>query len=163
MITIGKHSYLAGGDATERFNPIVEIGNFTSIGAGTCFYGTCQHPQTISTYPFKEKGWSDNYPATYSKGKIVIGSDVWIGEDVKIFDGVTIGDGAIIGAGSVVTKNVLPYAVAIGNPIEIKRYRFTVAQIEALLRVKWWDLPDEEIKKLLPLMADIDKFMEDFA
>lgn len=155
---IGRHSYL--GTYDERFNPEVEIGNFTSIGSGLIVYGTCEHPQTISTFPFADKGWSEEYPKTFSRGKIIIGSDVWISEDVKILDGITIGDGAIIGSGAVVSKNIPAYAIAVGNPIEVKSYRFTQAQIQELLRLKWWDLSDDEIKEMLPLMADKDKFFE---
>lgn len=162
MITKGRHTYIGEGPATERFNPVVEIGNFTSIGAGTCFYGMSRHPMTITTFPFADKGWCNEcgYPKTYSKGKIVIGNDVWIGEDVKIIDGVIIGDGAVIGAGAVVAKDVQPYAIAVGNPIEVKRYRFTLAQIDALLKIKWWDWPDEKIKEELPYFTDIEKFIE---
>ena len=154
---IGRHSYL--GTYDERFNPEVEIGNFTSIGSGAIFYGSCEHPQTISTYPFGDKGWSDEYPKTFSRGKIIIGNDVWIGEDVRILDGITIGDGVIIGAGSVVSKNVPAYARVAGNPIKIIDHRFNPFEIDALLRLKWWDKDDEEIKELLPLMADPKRFM----
>ena len=45
------------------------------------------------------------------------GSDIGIG--AIILPGVTIGEGAIIGAGAVVTKNVLPYSVAVGIPARI--------------------------------------------
>lgn len=54
---------------------------------------------------------------------IVIGNDCWIGANVTILDGVNIGDGCVIGAGSVVTKSIEPYAVAVGNPIKIVKYR----------------------------------------
>ena len=54
---------------------------------------------------------------------IEIGSDVWIGAGVKILKGVKIGDGAVIGAGSVVTKNIPPYAVAVGVPAKVIKYR----------------------------------------
>ncbi len=37
--------------------------------------------------------------------------------------GVNIGDGAIIAAGSVVTKDVPAYAIVMGNPAKIKKYR----------------------------------------
>jgi serine acetyltransferase len=35
-------------------------------------------------------------PTIPSRGKAVIGNDVWIGRDAVIMPGVTIGDGAII-------------------------------------------------------------------
>lgn len=159
MITKGKHTYIGVGPATERFNPTVEVGSFTSIGAGTCFYGSCRHPLTVSSFPFYDMQWSAEYPKTYSRGKITIGSDVWIGEDVKIMDGVTIGDGAVVGAAAVVAKDVPPYAIVVGNPIQIKRYRFAPDKIKILLKIKWWDLDDEKIKAELPYATDIDEFI----
>jgi len=37
--------------------------------------------------------------------------------------GITIGKGAVVGAGSVVTKDVPAYAIVMGNPAKIKKYR----------------------------------------
>lgn len=54
---------------------------------------------------------------------INIGSDVWIGHGAIVLHGVKIGKGAVIGAGSVVTKDVPDYAVAVGNPAKIIRFR----------------------------------------
>ncbi len=161
MITTGRHTYIGSGPATERFNPIVKIGNFTSIGAGTCFYGTCEHPQTVSTFPFTDKGWCDEsiYPKTFSRGKIAIGNDVWIGEDVKILDGITIGDGAIIGAGAIVSKSIPDYAVAVGSPIRIDRWRFSVDQVIKLKDIAWWNWSDEKIKQELPYFGNIGEFI----
>lgn len=54
---------------------------------------------------------------------IKIGSDVWIGRGVFIGKGVEIGDGAVIGANSVVTKSIPPFAVAVGSPAKVIKYR----------------------------------------
>ncbi len=54
---------------------------------------------------------------------ITIGEDVWIGACVLVLPGVSIGDHAIIGAGSVVTREIPPYAVAVGSPARVIRYR----------------------------------------
>jgi len=48
--------------------------------------------------------------------KTCVKKNVTIGSNVSILGGITIGEGALIGAGAVVTKNVLPYAVVVGNP-----------------------------------------------
>ena len=39
-----------------------------------------------------------------------------IGANATIICGISIGEFAFIGAGSVVTKEVLPYALVVGNP-----------------------------------------------
>jgi acetyltransferase-like isoleucine patch superfamily enzyme len=54
---------------------------------------------------------------------IRIGSDVWLGLGVTVTAGVTIGDGAVIGARAVVTDDIPPYAVAVGSPARVTRYR----------------------------------------
>ena len=78
-----------------------------------------------------------------------IGNDVWIGDNVFIKSGVKIGDGAVVGAGAVVTKDVPPYAVVVGVPARVIKYRFDEKTIAELLELKWWDL-DAQIVKSLP-------------
>lgn len=55
----------------------------------------------------------------YSKGKVIIGKNVWIGRNACIMPGVTIGDGAVIGANAVVTKDIPCNKKALGVPAEI--------------------------------------------
>jgi virginiamycin A acetyltransferase len=77
-----------------------------------------------------------------------IGNDVWIGEYAVILARVTeIGDGAVIGAGTVVNKNVPPYAVVIGNPGRVVRYRFSKETIDELLASRWWEKDIEHLKE----------------
>ena len=54
-----------------------------------------------------------------SKGKVVIGDNVWIGEKATIVANVKIGNGAIVAANSVVSKDVPPYCVVAGCPAKI--------------------------------------------
>jgi len=54
---------------------------------------------------------------------VYIGEYTWIGRDAIILSGVKIGKGAIIGAGSVVSKDIPDYAIAVGNPAVVKKYR----------------------------------------
>ena len=71
---------------------------------------------------------------------IVIENDVWIGHRAYVRPGVRIGTGAIIGAYAVVTRDVPPYAVVVGNPGRVVRYRFDEALIARLLASRWWRL-----------------------
>lgn len=84
-----------------------------------------------------------------NKGDIIIGNDVWLGYESVVLAGVTIGDGAIIGARSVVTKDVPSYTIVGGVPAKIIRRRFAEEIISALSRIKWWDWPEEKIRKNL--------------
>jgi virginiamycin A acetyltransferase len=77
---------------------------------------------------------------------LTICNDVWIGDRAIVMPNVKhIGDGAVIGAGAVVNKNVPPYAVVVGNPARVVRYRFPKEIIEELLASKWWEKSIEEI------------------
>lgn len=52
-----------------------------------------------------------------------LGINCRIGPQVTIGDNVIIGNGVILGAGSVVRRDVPDYAVVIGNPAEIVKFR----------------------------------------
>lgn len=54
---------------------------------------------------------------------VSIGDYAWIGAHAVILPGVSIGKGAVVGAGAVVTKSVPDYAITVGNPAKIIRYR----------------------------------------
>lgn len=53
----------------------------------------------------------------------IIHDDVYIGMNAMILGGCTIGKGAVISAGSLVAKDVPEYAVAMGFPARVVRYR----------------------------------------
>lgn len=55
--------------------------------------------------------------------EVVIEDDADIGISAVILPGVRIGRGAQIGAGAVVTRDIPPYAVAIGSPAKVVRER----------------------------------------
>ena len=129
----------------------VEIGRFCSISYGLkLFTGGNHNSKWVSTYPFGHTEPSlgkiapiNNHPQ--KSKKIIIGNDVWIGRDVTIMSGVNIGDGVIIAANSHVVKSAPPYSIIGGNPAQIIRYRFDENTILKLLKLKWWDWPNEKI------------------
>ncbi len=133
------------------------IGKFCSIACGAKFlFTSANHAKgSLSTYPFPiffEEWDLDMQKVTEAwdnKGDIVIGNDVWIGYEAVILSGVTIGDGAVIGARALVTKDVPPYTIAGGVPAKPIRRRFSEEQISALLKMQWWNWPEEKIKNHL--------------
>ncbi|MBF0386283.1 MAG: acyltransferase [Candidatus Omnitrophica bacterium] len=62
----------------------------------------------------------------HEPGVITIENDVWLGAGVTVVPGVTIGRSAVIGAGSVVTRDVPPYAIAVGVPARVIKMRKVV-------------------------------------
>jgi maltose O-acetyltransferase len=54
---------------------------------------------------------------------VVVEDDIWIGARVIILPGIRIGKGAILGAGAIVTRDVPPYAICVGNPARVVRFR----------------------------------------
>jgi acetyltransferase-like isoleucine patch superfamily enzyme len=80
------------------------------------------------------------------KGNVEIKSASWIGDSVIIVPGGSIGFGAVIGAGSVVTKPIPDFAVAVGNPAKVIKYRIPEHCIEFLLRIRWWDWSLKKIR-----------------
>jgi serine acetyltransferase len=48
--------------------------------------------------------------------------------------------------GSVVTKDVIPYSIVGGIPAKLIRKRFDEELITEILRSKWWDMADDELK-----------------
>ncbi len=79
---------------------------------------------------------------------------MWIGAGAHVMSGVSIGTGAVIGAASVVTKDVPPYAVAVGAPARTTRYRFEESIVERLLASRWWEWSHEEIRRKAGLFLD---------
>lgn len=142
-----------------------DIGAFCSI-ASRVTAGGSRHPmEYVSTSPVflshrdSVKAKFSRHPYFWS-AKTMIGHDVWIGEGVLIKGGIKIGHGAVIGMGSVVTKDVPDYAIVAGNPARVIRMRFEPEIVDALLRLKWWNLPDDELRRLAPLFPNPEEMLK---
>jgi virginiamycin A acetyltransferase len=169
-ITVGDYTYYDDFEDVLNFEKNVRyhfdfigdqlrIGKFCAIASGVEFIlnGGNHLVDALSSYPFSifGNGWEHAMEGRQfpSKGDITIGNDVWLGYRSVILAGVTIGDGAIVGAYSVVTKDVPPYTIVAGNPAKEIRRRFSDADIERLLEMKWWDWPIEKISANVHLLT----------
>lgn len=94
----------------------IEIGDNVIFGPRVNIFSENHNYEAIDV-PIKHQG--------VTKGKTVIGSDVWIGANVSIMSGVTIGDGCVIASGAVVTKDIPSYSVIGGVPAKVIKSRNT--------------------------------------
>ncbi|WP_160674437.1 CatB-related O-acetyltransferase [Clostridium sp. C8-1-8] len=139
--SISEYSYIANNCTINNCN----IGKFCSI-APFVKIGFGSHPTTqLSTSPvfYSNKNpigvCFNSYNYTEEFKHVEIGNDVWIGTGVIILDGVKVGNGAIIGAGAVVTKDIPDYAIAVGVPAKVIKYRFKEEIVRLLSDEQWWN------------------------
>lgn len=161
-VSIGRFSSLWGPNISiiAKKNPIV-IGNFCSIASNVTFQEFLHDYSRVSTHFISKNvlGIDKDLEEGKSKGPIRIGHDVWIGKDVTIMSGVTIGTGAVIGANAVVTKDIPPYAIAVGCPAKIIKYRFSEDVISRLLSSEWWNYSKENIASMYSKFDDVNEFL----
>lgn len=167
LMTLDARSYLVGGTAyLPSTDAHILVGRYSSLAHNLSFYMGLSHDHhAITTYPLASSfdGCDEDEFTTINRHQIIIGNDVWIGGDVLLMSGVHIGNGAVIGAGAVIAKDVPPYAVVVGNPARVIKYRFDAETIARLQRIKWWNLPQEEIEPLLlTYHNDMEGFLSHF-
>ncbi len=106
-IIVNVYSYLSGEGG-------LEIGDEVLIGS---------HAHLLSAGHLIDQGHASIWRNPISYGRIRIGEGAWIGASALVLPGVTIGEGAVVGAGAVVTRDVPPFAIAVGSPARVVRYR----------------------------------------
>lgn len=165
---IGRYSNI-GLDTKIRMS---DIGQFVSVSWNCSIGGpnhdydnvsTCILDRKSADYYLKDKRYDDKVlvhaPDYLKNSSCIIGNDVWIGANASVLRNVKIGDGAIVAAGAVVTKDVEPYTVVAGIPAKPIKNRFDDETICRLLKIKWWDFPENVIQdnfKLLNSKIDND-------
>jgi len=163
-IELGKHSLINDDIQIYSFRSpqTIKIGKYCSIGRCSFYVDGDHNISYVSTFPFKELGYSKTAPENKNiKPPAIVGNDVWICDEAVIYGNVNIANGAVIAGQSVVTKDVPPYAVVAGNPAKIVKYRFSHEIIEKLEIIQWWGLEHEFIcKNLAPVIDDVDKFIK---
>ncbi|HOY86671.1 MAG TPA: CatB-related O-acetyltransferase [Methylotenera sp.] len=151
---IGRASYITDATLSK-----VITGKFCSIGQGAKI-GLGRHPTNfLSTHPaFYSSGDQTllhiaKIPDFDELSPVVLGNDVWIGANSLLMSGVSVGDGAVIGAGAIVTKDIPPYAIAVGSPARVFRYRFDEKTVSMLLKLQWWNKLDKEIETIFKTIS----------
>lgn len=159
----GAYSYVAQDAeiAYARIGRFVSIASHTRINPGN-------HPITRASqhhfsYRASAYGFGDDDEPFFDWRRahgVSIGHDAWIGHGAVILPGKRVGIGAVVGAGAIVSHDVPDYAICVGNPGRVLRYRFPEAIREALRRIAWWDWPHETLKTALDDFRNLS--VEDF-
>jgi acetyltransferase-like isoleucine patch superfamily enzyme len=157
----GKYSFGIGSYGLPKIHDwdegaTLHIGAYCSIAMNVqIFLGGHHHSDWVTTYPFSTMlpEVEGIEPASFSRGDVEIGNDVWLCSGCVVLSGVKIGDGAIVSAGAVVTRDVEPYSIVAGNPARHVRWRFDESIRAALLAMAWWQWPTEELSKIAPLLC----------
>lgn len=168
-VEIGAHTYYVPSK-TQFLGYIpgekIIIGKYCSIAHDvTIFVGGNHTTETVSTYPFDT--WFLDRPnptrSYKSSRNTEIGSDVWIGHGAHIAGGGRVGHGAVIASQAAVFTDVPPYGIAVGNPARVNRYRFSESIIEGLLRIAWWDWPDDVVRRNVEwFYRPVEEFVKHF-
>lgn len=161
---VGAYTYICPNTDVEN----AEIGKFCSI-SDHCRIGMGRHNLgQLSTSPiFTEKRngtgfqWVPENAGAARQEKVYVGNDVLIGSHALILGGVTIGNGSVVGAGAVVTKDVPPYAVVVGVPARIIKYRFPPEVADRLQSLQWWDWPETRLRGSIGLFQRADLVLDD--
>ena len=102
----------------------VELGNDVLLGSQVSIMnGARQHGIERLDIPVREQ------PGEWPR--IRVGRDTWIGDRAVVM--ADIGNHCVVGAGSVVTKPLPDYAIAVGNPARVIRYRNALSPVRKVL------------------------------
>ena len=157
------------------YGPCFDL-NKTWVGGGNLSIGCyCSIASGVNIFSRNHPYWNPStsplfYNSTFNQGlhddsveygKLSIGNDVWIGQYVVILPSChNIGNGSVIGAGAIVTKDVPPYAVVVGNPAKVIKYRFDQETINWLETIRWWEWDTDELKKAASSFQSVDMLRE---
>jgi acetyltransferase-like isoleucine patch superfamily enzyme len=114
-LIIGSYTYIGEYNNIRAGGGMIKIGKYCSISQHITIIAS-NHETSKNTF-IKDQPW------TTKNNFVIIEDDVWIGANSVILPGVRISKGAVIGAGSVVTKDIPAYAIAVGDPAKVIKYR----------------------------------------
>ena len=150
---MGDYSYVVN-DSSIVWS---DIGRFCSIAAHTRL-NPGNHPlERVALHHFTYRSRGYKLAEADDAGffdwrrshRVTLGNDVWIGHGSVVLPGVTIGDGAAIGAGAVVSKDIPAFAIAVGVPAKVLRFRFPEPIRDRLVQLAWWNWDREKLASAL--------------
>ena len=141
---IGDYCFIRSG---AQFNHVI-TGNYCSFAADVQI-GGMEHP--INEYSTSAKLFPEKCIAS---NDTIIGHDVWVAAGAIIRQGTKVGDGAVIGANSFVNKDVPPFAIVVGSPAKIIKYRFDKETQERIINSGYWDMPPKKAKQVLSTLLE---------
>jgi acetyltransferase-like isoleucine patch superfamily enzyme len=152
-VDIGLYSY--GCFDPDRFPAGVTIGRYCSVAGGAVVLNANHPLDRQSQHPFFYNPAHGVVPRVgIERTDVTIGHDVWLGRNALLTPGCrAVGNGAVIGAGAVVTKDVPAYAIVVGNPARVVRYRFDPQSISQIEHSRWWERSIEELRLRLDEFA----------
>jgi len=117
-------------------HPSVVLGKNVKIGVGSMIIGgvVINTQTTIGKHTIINTSVSLDHhniigsfvhiaPGTHSGGNVKVGEGAFLGIGVSVIPGIKIGKWSVIGAGSVVIDDVPDYAVVVGNPGRIVKWK----------------------------------------
>ncbi len=118
-ISVGDDVSIGAGAVFIAKESWIQIGSKVLFAPNVTIRGGNHNVMVVGKfmYDVHEKRPQDDQP-------VIIEDDIWVGSNAIILKGVRLGRGCIVGAGAVVTKNVPPYAVVVGNPARVLKFRF---------------------------------------
>ena len=122
FITTGYDGYVLIKDNVNVNGPDTHIIGTGGVSIGENVLIAARVSIVSANHVFKRRDILITDQGTTAKG-IVIEDDVWLGTGVVVLDGIKIHKGAVVGAGAIVTKDIPEYAVAVGVPAEVAKFR----------------------------------------
>ncbi len=121
-------------DTEDAQKGYIKIGKRVYVGTGCCLHGhrgleigdDSLLAQNVTITPASHT-FEDPHKTIYSQPcnsrKVILGRDCYLGMNVAVVYSADVGEGAVVGAGSVVVHSIPPFAIAVGVPAKVLRYR----------------------------------------
>lgn len=120
----------------------VDIASYCSIASDVHIGGMEHAYWDLSTSTWLSKEFIEGR-------RTIIEVDVWIASQSIVKQGVTLHMGGVVGANSFVTHDVPAYAIVVGTPAKIMKYRFEEYGRKKLVESDYWQYPPAKAKLLL--------------